>query len=63
MDKSMTIDRLISLFSPTKVKVFLLYHTISCFPATHQGRKPKRYHRETRYHMIYYKHFHLRTRK
>jgi len=29
----MTIDRLILLFSHTKVEVLVVYHMISCFPA------------------------------
>ena len=33
MDKSMSIDRVILLFSRTKVEVLVAYHTISCLPA------------------------------
>jgi len=29
----MTIDRLILLFSRTRVEALVVYHTISCFPA------------------------------
>jgi len=33
MDKSMTIDRLILLFSRMKVEALVVYHMILCFPA------------------------------
>jgi len=33
MDKSMTIARMILLFSCTRVQTLVIYHTISCFSA------------------------------